>query len=174
MILALVACLGVIACLALLVVHRDDTVARLRAALRDTRRPAPAAVAELSGIATFALPGAARGSFSMVAVAVRAQPGSAPLTWLFVYGLRAGPGQHYGLLEGTCGGQYVTASDLADGTADQGGNLMITVPGLSVNPQAPDVWFLLYRWRDGAPLGGVQGLLAGPEARIFRSTPPCS
>lgn len=174
MILVLVACLGVITCLALLVAHRDDTVARLRAALRDTRRPAPAAVAELSGSAMFALPGAVRGSFSMVAVAVRTRPGSAPLTWLFVYGQRAGPGQRYGLLEGTCGGQYVTPSDLADGTADQDGNLTITVPGLGVNPRAPGIWFLLYRWQDGASLGGVQGLLAGRGARIFRSTPPCS
>ncbi len=174
MILVLVACLGVIACLAVLVAHSDDTVAALRAALRETRRPAPAATAEPSGSAMFTLPGAAGGSFSMVAVAVRARPGTAPLTWLFVYGQHAGPGQRYGLLEGTCGGQYVTASDLADGIADQGGNLAITVSGLGVSSRASDVWFMLYRWQDGAPLGGVQGPLAGREARIFRSAPPCS
>ncbi len=174
MILVLVACLGVIACRALLVVRRDDTVASLRAALRDTRRPAPAATAELSGSAMFTLPGAAGGSFSMVAVAVRARPGAAPVTWLFVYGQHADPGQHYGLLEGLCGGQFVTASDLADGTADRGGNLTITVPGLGASAQDPKVWFMLYRSQDGAPLGGVQGPLAGRGARIFRSAPPCS
>ncbi len=173
LVLVLVACIGVIACLALLVVRRDDTVASLRAALRETRRPAPAATAELAGSAMFTLPGAAGGSFSMVAVAVRARPGAAPLTWLFVYGQHATPGQRYGLLEGLCGGQYVTPSDLADGTADQGGNLAITVPLLGVSSQAPGVWFMLYRWQDGAPLGGVQGPLAGREARIFRSAPPC-
>lgn len=174
MILVLVACLGVIACLALLVVRRDDTVASLRAALRDTRRPAPAATAELSGSAMFTLPGAAGGSFSMVAVAVRARPGAAPLTWLFVYGQHADPGQRYGLLEGLCGGQFVTASDLADGIADRGGNLAITVPGLGASSQDPEAWFMLYRFQDGAPLGGVQGPLAGRGARIFRSAPPCS
>lgn len=175
-ILVLVACLGVIASLALLVVHRDDMVAGLRAALRDTGRAesSPAATAQLSGSAMFTLPGAALGSFSMVAVAVRARPGAAPLAWLFIYGKHAGPGQHYGLLEGTCGGQYVTASDLADGTADRGGNLTITVPGLGASFQAPGVWFMLYRWEDGAPLGGVQGPLAGHEARVFLSAPSCS
>jgi hypothetical protein len=63
MILVLLACLGVIACLALLVARRGDTIAGLRAALRDARRPASAAAAELSGSAMFTLPGTARGSF---------------------------------------------------------------------------------------------------------------
>jgi hypothetical protein len=169
----LLACLGIIACLALLVVHRDGTVASLRTALRATRSPAPAFSAQLSGSAMFALPGAARGSFSMVAVAVRARPGASPVTWLFVYGRDAEPGQHYGLLEGTCGGQFVTASDLADGAADASGNLTITVPDLALGPQATDAWFLLYRWQDGTPLGGVQGPLTGGGTRVFRSVPSC-
>ena len=174
LLLALLACLGVIAWLALLVVHRDDTVASLRAALRDTSRPGPAASAELSGSAIFALPGASGGSFSIVAVAVRTKPASSPLTWLFVYGQRADPGQRYGLIEGMCGGQYVASSGVADGTADRNGNLTIAVPGLVLGPQPSDVWFMLYRWRDGAPLGGVLGPLTIGEARTFRSAPPCS
>ncbi len=119
-------------------------------------------------------PARALACLALLGVAVRVRPGAAPLAWLFVYGQHAGPGQHYGLLKGLCGGQYVTASDLASGTADQGGNLAITVPGLDASSQDPDVWFLLYRWQDGAPLGGVQGPLAGRGARIFRSAPPCS
>lgn len=170
---ALLACLGVITCLALLVVHRGDTVASLRAALREARTPAPAPVAEVVGSALFPLPDATRGSFAMVAVAVRTRPGAAPLSWLFVYGWHAGPGQRYGLLEGTCGGQYVTASDLADGTADRNGNLTITVPDLGAGSHAPGAWFLLYRWQDGVTVGGVQGPLTATGARIFRSAPSC-
>ncbi len=63
---------------------------------------------------------------------------------------------------------------MADGTADRNGNLTIAVPGLALGPQASDVWFMLYRWRDGAPLGGVLGPLTAGEARTFRSAPPCS
>lgn len=172
-ILALLACLGVIAWLALLVAHRDDTVASLRTALRDTRRPTPAPAAGLSGSALFTLPGAASGSFAVVAVGIPAGPGASPHTWLFVYGQHADPGQRYGLLEGTCGGQYVTSSDLADGIADRSGNLTITVPDPAPGLQALDVWFMLYRWQDGVSLGGVQGPLTGGRARTFRSTPSC-
>jgi hypothetical protein len=171
MILVLLACLGVITCLGLLVVNRDDTVASLRAALRDTRRPATAGATELSGSAVFALPALARGSFAMVAVAVQPRPGASPRTWLFVYGQHADPGQRYALLEGTCGGQYVTQSDLADSVADRSGNVTIIVPDLVLGPGD---WFLLYRSQDGAPLGGVQGPLTGHGARIFRSAPSCS
>ena len=174
MTLVLLACLGVITWLALLVAHRDDTVASLRAALRDTRPSAPPAATELTGSALFTLPGAASGSFALVAVAVRAGPGASPHTWLFVYGQHADPGQRYGLLEGTCGGQYVAPSALADGVADRSGNLTITVPDLALGPLAPDDWFLLYRWQDGVPLGGVQGPLTGGGARTFRSAPACS
>ena len=105
------ACLGVITWLALVVAHRGATITGLRGALRDARHPAPATAAGPpveSGSALFTLPDAALGSFSLVAVVVRPRPGSAALTWLFVYGQHAEPGQHYGLLEGTCGGQYVT------------------------------------------------------------------
>jgi hypothetical protein len=170
------ACLGVITWLALIVAHRDGTITDLRGALRNARRPAPAAAAgppAESGSALFTLPDAALGSFSLVAVAVRPRPGSAALTWLFVYGQHADPGQHYGLLEGTCGGQFVTATDLADGIADRRGDLTIAAHDLSVSPQAPDIWVLLYRWADGAPLGGVRGPLIGGGARTFRSAPPC-
>ena len=126
-----------------------------------------------TGSALFRLPDAASGSFSLVAVAVRPRLGSAPVTWLFVYGQHAGPGQRYGLLEGTCGGQYVTASDLADGTADRHGDLTITAKELAASRQAPDFWVMLYRWEDGTPLGGVQGPLTGAAAKTFRSAPPC-
>ena len=88
------------------------------------------------------------------------------LTWLFVYGQHANPGQRYGLLSATCGGQYVAAYDLAEGTADRNGDLTIVAPDLDINPRAPDVWILVYRWADGAPLGGVQGPLTGHGARL--------
>ena len=106
----------------------------------------------------------------MVAVAVRARPGASPHTWLFVYGQHADPGQRYGLLQGTCGGQYVAQSARAESDADRSGNLTITVPNLVLGPRD---WFLLYRWRDGVPLGGVQGSLTGGGARTFRSAPSC-
>jgi len=177
-VLLLLACLGVITSLALLVANQDHTITSLRAALRNSRHQAPAlaagpALPADSGSAMFTLPDAALGSFSVVAVAVRPRPGSAPVTWLFVYGQHVDPGQRYGLLEGTCGGQYVTASDLADGVADRRGDLTITAQDLAISPQAPDVWVLLYRSEDGAPLGGVRGPLTGMGAKTFRSAPPC-
>ena len=175
---ALLACLAVTAYLALLLAHRDSTIDGLRAALgtaRQGRHPASAPAASqtppaISGHATFTLPG---GSFSVVAMAVGPRPGSAPLTWLLVYGRHASPGERYGLFEGTCGGQYIASSDLADATADRDGNVTIIAPNLSISPQAADVWVLVYRWQDGVPLGGIQGPLIGPGARIFRSVPPC-
>jgi hypothetical protein len=161
--------------LVLLVAHRDDTINDLRAALRDAGRPAPAAVAlpAVSASAMFTLPDVGGGSFSVVAAAVRPDPGSAALTWLFIYGRHAIPGARYGVIEDTCGGQYVAANDLADSTADRKGDLAIVAPNLAVSPQAPDVWVLLYRWEDGAPLGGIQGPLTSSAAKTFRSTPPC-
>jgi hypothetical protein len=165
----LLACLGVITGLALLVAHRDSTITDLRTALRNARRPAPATAAgppAESGSALFSLPDAALGAFSVVAVATA-------LTWLFVYGQHVDPGQRYGLLDGTCGGQFVSATDLADGTADRRGDLTIAAHDLGVSPQASDYWVMLYRWDDGAPLGGVQGPLIGGGARIFRAAPPC-
>jgi len=174
----LLACLAVTAYLALLLAHRDSTIGDLRAALgaaRQDRRPAqvpagPQTPPGVSGDATFTLPG---GSFSMVAVAVGPGPGSAPLTWLLVYGQHASPGERYGLFEGTCGGQYIASSDLADGTADRDGNVTIVAPDLAISSRAADIWVIVYRWQDGVPLGGVQGPLIGPGAKIFRSTAPC-
>jgi len=158
-----------------LVAHQDGTISQLRAELRNAARPAPATVTRpaVSGRATFRLPGAAGGSFSVVVVAVRPEPGSAALTWLFVYGQHANPGQRYGLLSDTCGGQYIAAYDLAEGTADRNGDLTIVAPDLDINPRAADVWIQVYRWADGTPLGGVQGPLTGSGARTFRSVPPC-
>jgi hypothetical protein len=177
-VLVLLAGLGVITSLALLLADRDHTITDLRTALRNSRHQSPAVVAGPalpvdSGSALFTLPDAALGSFSMVAVAVRARPGSAPVTWLFVYGRHADPGQRYGLLEGTCGGQYVTASDLADGIADEHGDLRIAAQDSAIDPQASGVWVMLYRSEDGVPLGGVQGPLTGSGAKTFRSAPPC-
>lgn len=174
-VLVLLGCLVVTVRLALLVAQRDDTINDLRAALRDAGHPAPAAVAlpAVSASAMFTLPDVGGGSFSVVAAAVRPDPGSAPLTWLFIYGRHAIPGERYGVIEDTCGGQYVAAYDLADGTADRQGDLTIVAPNLAVSTQAPDVWVLLYRWGDGTPLGGIQGPLTGGGAKTFRSTPPC-
>jgi hypothetical protein len=179
-VLVLLACLGAITSLALVVANRDHTITGLRTALRNTRHQPPATAAGPaltlpadSGSAIFTLPDAALGSFSVVAVAVRARPGSAPVTWLFVYGQHAEPGQRYGLLDGTCGGQYVAATDLAEGVADRRGDVTITAQDPAIIPQAPDVWVMLYRWEDGAPLGGVKGPLTGSQAKTFRSAPPC-
>ena len=174
-VLVLLGCLVVTVRLALLVGNQDDTINDLRAALRDAGHPAPAAVAlpAVSASAMFTLPDVGGGSFSVVAAAVRPDPGSATLTWLFIYGRHAIPGARYGVIEDTCGGQYVAAYDLADGTADREGDLTIVAPNLDISPHAPDVWVLLYRWDDGAPLGGIQGPLTGSGARIFRSMAPC-
>jgi hypothetical protein len=160
--------------LGLVVAHQDDTIHDLRAALRNEPHPAPATALPVeSGSALFTLPAVTGGSLSVVAAAVRPRPGSAALTWLYIYDRHAVPGARYGLLEGTCGGQYVTASDLADGTADRAGDLTIVASNLDISPGAADVWVLVYRWEDGVTLGGIQGPLVGPGARIFRSAPPC-
>jgi hypothetical protein len=171
----LLGCLAVTAYLALLLAHRDSTISDLHSALGAARRPAqtPAALSILpavDGHATFTLPG---GSFSVVAVAIGPRPGSVPLTWLLVYGRHAHPGERFGLLQGTCGGQYVTSSDLADGVADQAGNVTIVAPNLAISPRSADIWVLVYRWQDGLPLGGIQGPLTGPGARVFRAAAPC-
>jgi len=175
LLLAVLACLGVTTCLALLVAQRDHTIEGLRAALRTAshRTSAPEAGQVLptdSGHAMFTLPG---GSFSVVAMAISPRPGSAPVTWLLVYGRHADPGEGYGVLEATCGGQFITASDLADSVADQQGDVEIVAPDLEISPRAADVWVLVYRLQDGTPLGGIQGPLIGNGARTFQSTPPC-
>lgn len=171
----LLATAAVTVSLALHVAHQDGTIDQLRTVLRNAPHPAPATAARpaVSGTAAFRLPSSAGGSFSVVAVAVRPEPGSAALTWLFVYGQHASPGQRYGLLSDTCGGQYVAAYDLAEGTADRHGDLTIVAPNLDLNPRAPDVWIQVYRLTDGTPLGGVQGPLTGHGARTFRIAPPC-
>jgi hypothetical protein len=171
----LLGCLVVTVRLAVGVAHRDNTINDLRADLRDARhqKPAAAALPAVSASALFTLPDMGGGSFSVVAAAVRPDPGSATLTWLFVYGRHVTPGERYGVIEDTCGGQYVAAYDLADGTADREGDLTIVAPDLAISPQAPDVWILLYRWDDGAPLGGIQGPLIGSGAQTFQSAPPC-
>jgi len=174
----LLAGLGAVSYLALLVTHQDDTIRGLRAELRNAGHGAPVTAAEPvlpvdSGSAWFTLRYAGGGSLSVVATAVRPRPGSAAFTWLFVYDGHADPGSRYGLLEGTCGGQFDTASDLADGTADRTGNLTIVAPNLPISSQASDVWILVYRWDDGVTLGGIQGPLIGSGARTFRTTPPC-
>ena len=171
--LVLLACLGVTTFLAFLVADRDHTITELRTALRNPanrrRHGGGTGWQADSSSAMFTLPDAGSGSFSVVAVAVRPGSGSAPVTWLFVHGQRADPGQRYGLLEGTCGGQYVTASDLADGRTDRHGDLTITAQDIPSAAGADD-WIALYRWEDGAP-----GRRQGPErqqAKTFRSTPP--
>ncbi len=171
----LLGCLVVVTRLALLVSHQDDTINDLRAALRDARHPAPAAVAlpTVSASAMFTLPDLGGGSFSVVVAAVRPHPGSATVTWLFVYGRHAIPGERYDVIQDTCGGQYIAAYDLADGTADREGNLTIVAPNLAISPRSPDVWVMLFRREDGAPLGGIQGPLTGSGAKTFRSTAPC-
>jgi hypothetical protein len=171
----LLACLGVITGLALLVAQRGHTIRDLRAALRTASHQASAleagpALPTDSGYAMFTLPG---GSFSVVAMAISPRPGSAPVTWLLVYGRHADPGERYGLLEASCGGQFITASDLADGVADQQGDVKIVAPDPDISPHAGNIFVLVYRWQEGAPLGGIQGPLIGNGARIFRSTPPC-
>ena len=176
-IVILLAGTGTAAYLALLVGRQDHTIDGLRAELRSAGRRTPAAapgpvLPVEAGSAMFTLPQAG-GPLSVVAADVRPSPGSAALTWLFIYDRHADPGQRYGLLEGTCGGQFVTSSDLADGTADRQGNLTIVAPNLDISSQAPDVWILIYRWVDGATIGGVQGPLVGGGAKTFRTTPPC-
>ena len=170
---------------AVVVKHRDSTIGQLRTQLRQARQTAPARSAARSaaavspalpvdsGSALSTFPDGTSGSFSMVTAAVRPRPGAAPLTWLFVYGQHASPGERFGLLEGTCGGQYVTSSNLAAGAADQHGNLTIVVPNLDISASSADTWVLIYRLGDGVTLGGIKGPLIGSGAQAFRSTPPC-
>jgi hypothetical protein len=172
---ALLTCLGVSLGLTRLGTPHEPAASTTPKTSRSAAPSAPAVVARpaISGTAIYALPGAAKNSFSVVALAVRPAPGAAPQTWLFVYGHDIQPGQRYGLLEDTCDGEYVTASDVADGTADQRGYLTIVATNLDISPTASDVWILVYRQDDGIPVGGVQGPLTGQGAKTFRSFPPC-
>jgi cardiolipin synthase A/B len=178
----LLACLAVIAVLATTVVHRDSTINSLHQALQraqqaaqQTPRPATSSPVQLSGAgsAVFALPNVGLGSYSIGVAAVRIEPSSAELLWIFVYGQHAQPGQRYGLLQGRCGGQFVTPGDLAEATADQNGDLHIAVADPGVSPSESDISFLLYRLSDGVPLGGVRGPLIGGGAQTFVSKPSC-
>ena len=188
-IVILLAGTGTAAYLALLVARQDHTIAGLRADLRSTARQTAASASSgvsgssgasasgpalpvETGSAMFSLPQPG-GPLSVVAADLSPRAGAAALTWLFIYDQHAEPGARYGLLEGTCGGQFVTSSDLADGTADRQGDLTIVAPNLAISSQAADVWILVYRWVDGTTLGGVQGPLVGGGARTFRTTPPC-
>ena len=107
------ACLGLTMILALQVAHQSDTINKLHAAARNARQPAPAAAAlpAIEASVAYTLPDAADGSFSVVAVSIQPKPGSAVLTWLFVYARHGLPGERYGLRQATCTGQHVTASD---------------------------------------------------------------
>jgi hypothetical protein len=175
----LLACAAVaLAGMAMAVAHRDKMIDGLRAALATVRHRAPYAAPDSalpveSGTAVLAFPDKSGGSFSMFATAIRPGPHSGPLLWLYVHGQHETPGARYGLLGGTCGGQFVTSADLADGTADRSGDLAMVAPNLSVSPRDPRAWVLLYRMADGVTLGGVRGPFIGGGARAFRSVPPC-
>lgn len=173
----LLASLGALAYTVVLLAHRDSTVHALQASLRASQRARSAvggaALPAGAGSALATLPGSAGGSFSVVAAAIRPRPGAGALTWIFVFGRHASPGQRYSLLDGTCGGQYVTANDAAEGTADRDGDLTIVAPNLPVNPRDRNAWVLVYRWSDGVTLGGIKGPLVGGGSVVFRTTPPC-
>ena len=167
-------CLGLTISLALKVAHRNDTINKLHAAVRNSSHPAPATAAQATIEATVAytLPDTADGSYSVVAVGIRPRPGAAVLTWLFVYGQHVRAGKRYGLRQATCRGQHVTRSDLADGTADQDGNLTIVAPNLAITPQE-GAWVEVYRSGDSTGLGGLQGPPLGRGASTFRDAPTC-
>jgi hypothetical protein len=171
----ILACLGLTISLALQVAHQNDTINKLHAAARNARQPAPVAAAlpTIQASVAYTLPDTADGSYSVVAVGIIGpKPGSAVRTWLFVYARHASPGERYGLRQATCTGQHVTTSDLADGTADQDGNLTIVAPNLAITPRA-GAWVEVYRWADGTALGGIQGPPIGRGATTFRSAPTC-
>ena len=174
----LLGCAGVIGYLGSQVAHRDGTISTLRSQLRAAHSQTSATAVQpvlpaTSGSALTTFPEFGGGRFDMVAASIHPRPGSASLTWLFVYGQHATPGEHYGLLQGTCGGQYVTPTDLTDATANHDGDLTLVAPNLNINPHAADVWVLVYRWMDGSPLGGVQGPLIGHGDKPFLGVPPC-
>jgi len=158
--------------------HRDAAISTLRSALLAARAAEATAVASPSfpvyaNSTLSRFPDKLGGSFSLVAAAVRPRPGLAPLTWLFVYGQHAAPGQRYALLGDTCTGQFVTSTDLATGTANSRGELSLVAPNLDISPRDPGAWITVYRMSDGLTLGGVEGPFVGGGARGFRSVPPC-
>jgi hypothetical protein len=165
----------------LLIAHQNDTINHLRTALAQARSSASAsasagadtALPVESDSALFTVPDVTGGSLYVVATADPPRPGSAPLTWLYIYDQHAKPGARYGLLVGVCDGQHVAPADLADGTANQVGDLTIVAPNLDLDARAGNVWILVVQWQDGLTLGGVQGPLIGTGARFLRSAPPC-
>lgn len=167
-------CLGLTISLALQVAQQNDTINQLHAAVRNASRSAPATAAQstIEATVSYTLPGTADGSYSVVAVGIRPRPGSAVLTWLFVYGRHVHSGERYGLRQATCRGQDVTRSDLADGTADRDGNLTIVAPNLASIPRE-DAWVEVYRSADSTGLGGIQGPLLGRGAATFLDAPTC-
>ena len=174
----LVACLAGLAVTAAQLAHRDSVIHALRAAAQSARRQHGAAAGGgalpvVSGTALSSFPDRAAGTFSMLATAIRPRPGAAPLTWLFVYGRHATPGARYSLLDGTCGGQYVTPAAAAQGVADRQGNLTIVAPNLPLGARDRGAWVLVYRASDGVTLGGLRGPFIGGRPAPFRTTPPC-
>lgn len=167
-------CLGLTLSLALQVTHQNDTINKLHATVRNASQSAPATAAQptIEATVAYTLPDAADGSYSVVAVGIRPKPGSAVLTWLFVYGRHVHSGERYGLRQATCRGQDVARSDLADGTADQDGNLTIVAPNLASIPQE-GAWVEVYRWADSTVLGGIEGPPLGRGAATFRDAPTC-
>jgi hypothetical protein len=161
----------------LLLAHQNDTINHLRTALAQARSSASAgadtALPVESDSALFTVPDVTGGSLYVVATADPPRPGSAPLTWLYIYDQHAKPGARYGLLVGVCDGQHVAPADLADGTANQVGDLTIVAPNLDLDARAGNVWILVVQWQDGLTLGGVQGPLIGTGAKFLRSAPPC-
>ena len=85
------ACLGLAISLALQVAHRNDTINKLHAAVRNASQSAPATAAQptIENTVAYTLPDTADGSYSVVAVGIRPKPDSAVLTWLFVYARHA-------------------------------------------------------------------------------------
>jgi len=165
---------GLTITLALQVAHQNDTINNLHAAAKNARQPAPATVAlpTIEASAAYALPDTVHGSFSVVAVGIRPEPGSEVRSWLFAYARDAHPAERYGLRQATCTGQHITTSALADATADQDGNLTIVAPNLAGNiPNG--AWVEVYRRGDGTALGGIQGPLLGRGATTFRDAPTC-
>jgi hypothetical protein len=167
-------CLGLTISLALQVAHQNDTISKLHAAVRNASRPAAATAARpaIEDTVAYTLPDTADGSYSVVAVGIRPRPGSAVLTWLFVYGRHVRAGERYGLRQATCTGRDVTRSDLAGGTADQDGNLTIVAPDLAGILQE-GAWVEVYRSADSTALGGIQGPPLGRGASTFRDAPTC-
>jgi hypothetical protein len=173
---ALAVCLGALGYTAAVAAHRGRAISALRAQLRQARRPGTsAAAATVPGYASAAVrsfPDSAGGTFTFVAVSIAPRPGAGPLTWFIVHGQHARPGQRYGLLQGFCGGQYVTPTPLASGIADGRGDLTIVAPNQQISLRDRTTWVAVYQYRTGLTLGGIRGPLAG-RARGFLVNPPC-